>query len=92
MSLSLKNIVFKAEGQTQIYATSVDLASSGFNILLGTTLAGKTTLMQVMAGLLKPAEGEIWFKGQNVTGMPVQKRKCLYGLPAIYQLSEHDGV
>ncbi len=74
VSLSLKNIVVIAEGQTLIYATSVDLATSGFNILLGTTLAGKTTLMQVMAGLLKPAEGEIWFKGQNVTGMPVQKR------------------
>ncbi|MFK7966184.1 MAG: ABC transporter ATP-binding protein [Burkholderiaceae bacterium] len=74
VSLSLKNIVVKAEGQTLIYDTSVDLAVSGFNILLGTTLAGKTTLMQVMAGLLKPAEGEIWFKGQNVTGMPVQKR------------------
>lgn len=74
MSLSLKNIVVKAEGQTLIYPTSVDLSDSGFNILLGTTLAGKTTLMQVMAGLLKPTEGEIWFKGQNVTGMPVQKR------------------
>ena len=74
MSLSLKNIVFRGEGRTLIYDTSVDLAPQGFNILLGTTLAGKTTLMQIMAGLLKPAAGEIWFRGQNVTGVPVQKR------------------
>ncbi len=74
MSLSLKNIVVRAEGQTLIHETSVDLASSGFNILLGTTLAGKTTLMQIMAGLLKPASGEIWFDGKNVTGVAVQKR------------------
>lgn len=74
MSLSLKNVVVRAEGQTLIHETTVDLAPSGFNILLGTTLAGKTTLMQVMAGLLKPTSGQISFKGRDVTGMAVQKR------------------
>src|SRR5207244_232046 len=41
---------------------------------LGTTLAGKTTLMQLMAGLDGPTSGEVWFRGRNVTGIPVQKR------------------
>ncbi len=45
-----------------------------FNTLLGPTLSGKTTLMQLMAGLDRPTTGEIWFRGQNVTGVPVQKR------------------
>ena len=44
------------------------------NILLGSTLAGKTTLMQIMAGLHKPTSGEIWFNEKNVTGVAVQKR------------------
>ena len=43
-------------------------------MLLGTTLAGKTTLMQLMAGLERPTSGEIFFRGKNVTGVPVQKR------------------
>ena len=30
--------------------------------------------MQIMAGLDKPTKGEIWFGGENVTGMKVQKR------------------
>ena len=30
--------------------------------------------MQIMAGLDKPTNGEIWFDGKNVTGMAVQKR------------------
>ena len=30
--------------------------------------------MQLMAGLTQPNTGEIWFDGQNVTGIPVQKR------------------
>jgi glycerol transport system ATP-binding protein len=42
--------------------------------LLGTTLAGKTTLMRLMAGLEKPTQGEVWCDDQNVTGVLVQKR------------------
>ena len=75
MSLALKDVVLRVEGQTHVHATSVELAPKGFNILLGTTLAGKTTLMRLMAGLLKPTAGEIWFNGKNVTGVPVRKRR-----------------
>jgi glycerol transport system ATP-binding protein len=74
MALCLKNVSLQVDGQTHIYDTSVDLSSTGFNILLGTTLAGKTTLMRLMAGLMKPTSGEIWFDGKDVTGVPVQKR------------------
>jgi glycerol transport system ATP-binding protein len=37
-------------------------------------LAGKTSLMQLIAGIQKPSSGEVWFNGRNVTGVPVQKR------------------
>ncbi len=74
MSLELKDLVLRVDGDTHIFPTSVALQPEGFNVLLGTTLAGKTTLMQLMAGLLKPSEGEIWFNGSNVTGVPVQQR------------------
>ena len=60
--------------ETHIYATDLTLEDSGFNILLGTTLAGKTTLMQLMAGLERPTSGEVWFNGKNVTRVAVQKR------------------
>ncbi|MGH1419879.1 MAG: ABC transporter ATP-binding protein [Hyphomicrobiaceae bacterium] len=74
MTLELRNIVKTVGPDTHIYDTSVALAPEGFNILLGTTLAGKTTLMQIMAGLEVPTSGEVWFNGVNVTGVPVQKR------------------
>ncbi len=74
MSLELRNVVKRVGGETHIYDTSVSLHDQGFNVLLGTTLAGKTTLMQLMAGLEKPTSGEIWFNGQNVTGVSVQRR------------------
>ena len=78
MTLALKNIVKLVGAETHIYETSVELAANEFNVLLGTTLAGKTTLMQLMAGLQKPSAGEVWFEGKNVTGVPVQKRNVSF--------------
>ena len=74
MALAFKNVSLNVDGQVHIYDTTVELAPAGFNVLLGTTLAGKTTLMRLMAGLVQPTSGEIWFNGSNVTGTPVQRR------------------
>ena len=74
MSLELKNVEKKVGIETHIYPTNIKLEKNTINVLLGSTLAGKTTLMQIMAGLDKPTSGEIWFNGENVTGKQVQKR------------------
>ena len=74
MSLELKRVEKKIGQETHIYRTDLVFQKNTINILLGSTLAGKTTLMQIMAGLDKPTNGEIWFDGKNVTGQAVQKR------------------
>ncbi len=74
MSLELRDVVKRVGGDTHIYQTSVALAPTGFNVLLGTTLAGKTTLMQLMGGLERPTSGQVWFNGIDVTGVSVQRR------------------
>ncbi len=74
MSLELKNVEKNIGLDTHIYSTDLKLEKNTINILLGPTLSGKTTLMQIMAGLDKPTAGEIWFNDKNVTGMKVQKR------------------
>ena len=74
MSLELKRVEKKVGQNTHIYRTDLSFQKNSINILLGSTLAGKTTLMQIMAGLEKPTNGEIWFDNKNVTGMAVQKR------------------
>ena len=76
MSLELKDVEKKVGIDTHIHSTNLKLEKNTINILLGSTLAGKTTLMQIMAGLDKPTTGEIWFNGENVTGKEVQKRNC----------------
>jgi glycerol transport system ATP-binding protein len=74
VSLELRNVVKRVGAETHIHEVSLKLAETGFNILLGPTLAGKTTLMQVMAGLERPSAGEVWFDGRDVTAVPVRKR------------------
>lgn len=74
MSIELRNVTFRVGAETHIYQTSLTLQAGEFNILLGTTLSGKTTLMRLMAGLEKPTTGEIWTADRNVTGVSVQNR------------------
>ena len=74
MSLELRSVEKKVGQETHIYETNLKFEKNTINVLLGSTLAGKTTLMQIMAGLDKPTNGEIWFNEKNVTGVKVQKR------------------
>jgi glycerol transport system ATP-binding protein len=74
MSLELKQVAKTVGTDSHIHPVDLVLEPGSFNNLLGTTLAGKTTLMHLMAGLEQPTSGEIWFNGKNVTGVAVQKR------------------
>ncbi len=75
MGIELRQISKRVGADMHIYETDLILEQGEFNVLLGTTLSGKTTLMRLMAGLEQPTSGEVWFDGINVTGVPVQKRK-----------------
>lgn len=74
MALELRHVGKTVGAETHIHPTSLTLEAGSFNILLGTTLAGKTTLMQLMAGLDRPTSGQIFFNGKDVTGARVQDR------------------
>ena len=72
--LELIDVTKMSGAQTHIHPTNLVLERGTLNVLLGPTLSGKTTLLRLMAGLEKPATGEIRFDGKNVTGVPVQAR------------------
>ncbi len=59
MRLELQGVSVRVGADTHLYPTTVALASGAINVLLGPTLAGKTTLMRVMAGLDRPADGKV---------------------------------
>jgi glycerol transport system ATP-binding protein len=74
MTLELKQVAKRVGADMHIYPTDLTLDRGTFNVLLGTTLAGKTTMMQLMAGIQKPTSGTIFFDGTDVTRTPVQRR------------------
>jgi glycerol transport system ATP-binding protein len=74
MALELQAIRKVVGRITHIKDTSLVLEPGRFNVLLGETGAGKTSLIKVMAGLDRVASGRILMNGQDVTGMSPQKR------------------
>ena len=75
MALELRNITKRVGSDMHIHDTSMTLETGAFNVLLGATNAGKTTLIKLMCGLDRPTSGEIWMNGENVTGVSPQKRR-----------------
>ncbi len=74
MTLTLENVSKIVGSETHIDDVSIELAEGSFNVLLGLTLAGKTTLMRLMAGLDRPTQGRVLVDGRDVTGVRVRKR------------------
>jgi glycerol transport system ATP-binding protein len=79
--LALENVSRKYGAEEHIYPLSLTLAQGTINVLLGTTRAGKTSLMRLMAGLDKPTVGRVLADGRDVTGVPVRERD----LAMVYQ-------
>ncbi len=75
MTLKLDTVSKVVGAETHIHPTTLEFAAGTMNVLLGPTLAGKTTLMRLMAGLDQPTAGRILWQGEDVTGMRVQDRR-----------------
>ena len=74
MSLVLDRVSRSAAGVPHVDGVSLALERRSLNVLLGPTLAGKTSLMRLMAGLDVPTNGRVRFDERDVTGVPVRKR------------------
>ena len=74
MGLVLKDLD-KIEGR-EIHLKDINLEfeSGSRNVLLGRTLAGKTSLLRIMAGLDRPTRGKLILDGKDITGVSVRKR------------------
>jgi lipopolysaccharide export system ATP-binding protein len=73
--------LLRAEGLVKVYGqravvNGVDLEVKPGEIvgILGPNGAGKTTTFYMIVGLVRPDGGKVWFRGQEVTGMPMHLR------------------
>ncbi|QCI67794.1 ABC transporter ATP-binding protein [Phreatobacter stygius] len=74
MSLVLDAVSKSVATVKHLDAVSLTLKRGSLNVLLGATLAGKTSLLRVMAGLDPPSAGRVLMDGVDVTGVPVRRR------------------
>jgi len=73
-SLVLDGVWKEVGADAPIRDVALEFARGSLNVLLGPTLAGKTSLMRLMAGLDAPTRGRVLVDGRDVTGAPVQRR------------------
>ena len=73
--IELQDVTKRVGTVTHIKPTSLKLEAGHFNVLLGATGAGKTSLIKLMAGLDPMACGRILMDGEDVTRQNTQKRR-----------------
>lgn len=79
--LELKNVSYSAgeeNGGVKDILTDVSLqVSERFVAITGPNGGGKSTLAKLVAGIIKPTSGRIWFDGQDITDLGVTERAKL---------------
>lgn len=60
--------------QTKTVSVSFSLSEGSSLALLGDSGSGKTTILKMIAGLVKVDSGVLFFKGKNITDTPCGKR------------------
>lgn len=59
----------------------LDIAAGEYFVVLGPTGAGKTVLLETIAGLFEPRQGRVLIDGEDITGLPPEHR----GIGFVYQ-------
>lgn len=72
--LSVKNIS-KSLGTLAVKDVSFDVRPGEYFVLLGASGAGKSVLLETIAGLIQPDAGQILLCGKNITNEKIQNRR-----------------
>ena len=66
--------VFEDSGTTVLKDISFELEEGKFYTLLGASGSGKSTILNIIAGLLDASSGDIYLDGQRINDVPTNKR------------------
>jgi ABC-type Fe3+/spermidine/putrescine transport system ATPase subunit len=78
-----------------VHEFDLEVADGEFVTLLGPSGCGKTTTLRMIAGLVEPTGGRVWFDDQDVTFLPPRARNIgfVFQTPALFpHLSVADNV
>lgn len=72
--IQIQNVSKRFGKVTAVDNVSLDINAGEFFVLLGPSGCGKTTLLRMIAGFELPTEGRILIDGQDMAGIPPNKR------------------
>jgi spermidine/putrescine ABC transporter ATP-binding subunit len=72
--ISIRNVTKRFGNLAAVDHVSLDITPGEFFVLLGPSGCGKTTLLRMIAGFELPTEGQILIDGQDMAGIPPNKR------------------
>ena len=75
--LVLEDVDFSYGAIRVLFDVNLQIERGGCHALLGRNGVGKTTLLNVIAGLLEPQDGKAWFNGTEILGVPPEQRARL---------------
>jgi branched-chain amino acid transport system ATP-binding protein len=88
-----EDVLLRTERLTRAFGSliavdGVDLAvrAGELRSIIGPNGAGKTTFFRLISGEMPPTSGRIWFKGQDITGLP-QHAVARLGVAKSYQIT-----
>src|SRR2546428_13013131 len=71
--LSISEVTKSFENLLALDRVSLEVAERKISILIGPNGSGKTTLINVISGHYNPDSGKVFYRGQDVTGLPPYK-------------------
>ncbi len=83
--LEVRNVSKSFGGFRAINQANLDVKKGEVVAVIGPNGAGKTTLFNVITGVLKPNDGQVIFKGEDITGLPPHKA-CKKGIARSFQI------
>lgn len=88
MSIVIKNLLKRYDGFPVVNHVSLEIADGEFFVLLGASGSGKTTVLNIIAGLTRADSGQVLLHGRDVTNLPTQQRRVGYVFQQ-YALFQH---
>lgn len=97
----MSEIILRAEDLVQVYSAgtpfektavnkiSFELYENEFVGVIGHTGSGKSTLIQMLNGLMKPSSGTVFFQGEDIWGKRYDRRMLRSKVGLVFQYPEY---
>ena len=82
----------KRLGEFALSGINLSIPEGQYYVLLGRSGAGKTQLLELIAGLEKPDSGSIILDGKDITNKKIQNRKIGIVFPGLCNFSASDSI